>query len=181
MFWLGLLAGLAAGWMIRAFAARQQVLEERRRLLTLLEIELNAHAERLDICRQAGYGIALPVVDWTWLRHHLPGHLDRGSLGLLAAYYAALEASWNRRFGEGAPLDDDGRRLALDIDERNLRLQERLEREIEAIREVRILGLTYLRQYQPPDVRPADRVTAAPQPARRNVEAGSQGHSSAGN
>ena len=171
MFWLGFAAGLVAGWLVRAFAARQQLLTERRRLLTLLELELNAHAERLDICRQAGCGVPLPVVDWTWLRHHLPGHLDRGSLGLLAAYYAALEARWNQRFGDGAPLDDEGRRLVLDIDERNLRLQERLERELDALREVRILGLTYLRHRQPPDARPADRAIAATQAARRNVAA----------
>ncbi|MFS8569801.1 MAG: hypothetical protein FWJ62_02105 [Thermaerobacter sp.] len=162
MFWLGLLTGLAAGWCVYAFAFRQQVLQERRRLLTLLEIELTAHAERLDICRKAGYGVPLPVVDWPWVRHHLPGHLDRGSLGLLAAYYAALEAGWNRRFAQGTALDPEDLRLASDLAERNGRLQERLAREIDTIREVRVLGLTWLRQQQPPDVRPAERLTAAP-------------------
>jgi len=162
VFWLGLLTGLAAGWLVRVFALRQQVLQERRRLLMLLEIELAAHAERLEICRKAGYGVMLPVVDWPWVRHHLPGHLDRGSLGLLAAYYAALEASWNQRFAEGAALDDEGRRLADDLGERNRRLQERLDREIDTIREVRVLGLTCLRQDQPPEVHPAERVSAAP-------------------
>ena len=159
MFWLGVLIGLLAGWTVRAFADRQQTLHERRRLLTLLQLELAGHAERLEISQRARYAVPLPIVDWTWLRHHLPAHVDRGTLGQLAAYYAWLEAQWNRRFQDEGTMDGAAQELAADILERNRRLQERLEKELAAIREVRTLGVTFLQQRVPPAVPPAERLT----------------------
>lgn len=161
VLWLGVLVGLLAGWTVRAFADRQQILHERRRLLTLLQLELVGHAERLEISRRAHYAVALPIVDWTWLRHHLPAHVDRGTLGLLAAYYAWLEAQWNRRFQNDGALDDAAQELAADVLERNRRLQDRLEKELAGIREVRTLGMTFLQQRVPPAVPPAERLTPA--------------------
>lgn len=144
-FLAGIVVGAAAAWGLRGFADRQQGLHERRRLLTVLLLELVSHQERLELCRRARFGTSLPVADWTWVRYQLPAHLDRGTLGLLAAYYAAVEAGWNRRFErEGTP-DEEALAVAEDLAERNARLQQRVERELAMIQEVRWLGFTFLR------------------------------------
>lgn len=157
---LGLLAGLAGGRALGLFGERQAGLHDRRRLLTVQQLELVNHAERLDVCRQARFGVPMPGTDWSWLRQHLVDHLDRGTLALLASYYAGLDTSWNPRFVREGTFDAEAERLGAEFAEHNRRLQQRLEHELSGIREVRVLGLTVLRDRPARRLSPGERAAS---------------------